>query len=436
MNMIRNRIIPASIAAMCFLPTMGQETIVLKNGSRYMGHTSVEDYETNTVNFMVDSAIVVESLDDVVYSGPVKRRVEDLRRWEKWLKENPTSVFFDGDSCTWMGNISYNSGRNEFDGEARILALTDNKVTFLTINQANMTIDKIKDIDHYEYAPRDPLSLAGIIDEIVLDDGDVYSGQIVADYPSKLILLSDDGIRHEIKYRDIKMKRTLPYNANYQLSRQMPYFSQITLRTQDGSKKTVEGIILEKVYKPEDGKNPYYIVTDNNDRNRREYSFDDVVRIGLSRNNHYIKGKDIVLKNRNDMLIGSQPARNVLFETYDNRYSTCDSNNVMNIPADDVVNGVLKIHFKDLPENGEFLLVEARTPQNVPSKPKDKNINKAPRELYYASISDLLLNNITPLERFVSPNGNVALSYSVKPGKAYFLLRKADKTAYIILIEN
>lgn len=453
-------IIIAAITAMSFLSVNGQETVVLKNGSRYMGHTSSEDFvsNSNTFVFMADSATVVEKLGNVYFSMPEKNRVNNMKNaWKKWFKANPSYTFFDGDTCAWLGNVSYKSGdRNEFSGDARIISYGDDEITFFSLNQANVTIDKIKDVDHYEYAPRDPLALVGVIDEIELDNGDVLKGQIVAEYPAefdslrvskevkmvkkspaKLELLMSNGVKQVIKYDNIKAKRIIPYNPNYKLNEQLPYFSRITYKTPDGKEKTIEGIIVEKVYMPGGKKKSYYLVADCDGMNKREYDFDDVVRLGRTNNSRFIKGKDIVLSDRNDILIGSQTARKATCVITDERFSTADSAAVMTIPAADVKDGVLKVYFKDLPGNDEFYFVEARQgvkPAADSDKKKKKDNKDEPAELYYATMS--FFNGITPEERFVSPNGNVALSYLVTPGKAYFLLRKSDKAAFVFLIEK
>ena len=56
-----------------------------------------------------------------------------------------------------------------------------------------VTIDKNKDVDHYEYDTRNPLALVGTVTEIVPVNGTPLKGQIVADYPSRLVLLTERG---------------------------------------------------------------------------------------------------------------------------------------------------------------------------------------------------------------------------------------------------
>lgn len=421
---------------------MGQETMVLKDGSRLYGHTSIENFNNRTITFLTDSAIVVENINNIYYSAPSVQRLSSMKdKWHTWFENHPERVFVnEGRKCGRLGNISYaNDTKSDFEGDAIILERSENTVKFFTINHGRVTLDKRNQVDHFEYDTRDPLALRGIIYEIEPVNGAILRGQIVEDYASRLVLLTDDGIRNIIPYSNIKAKRILPYNANISLPEQLRFFSRITYLDGNGDSKVIEGIIREIVYKPANGDKPYYEVVNIDGTTPHKYYFDDVVELSLAANKNYKEDRDVVI-NDNEVLIERLPATNIKHSTTSDGYEVTDTAGIVTVRLRDLDNNNVKVYFKDLPENSDFIFVEARpgVQPNLSGKiKKDKDEEKdEPTVFFTANFRDMLLNSFTPYDRFVSPASNVSVNYGpVQAGCHYLLIRKRDNSAYLIKVE-
>lgn len=434
------KLFTAAIASISFLPLSGQETMVLKNGSRLYGHTSKEDFTAKTVTFMADSAIIVEAMSDIYYTAPSVQRLNNMKHnWRRWFEANPAKVFINGGKKSGLlGNISYSDGsKNEFEGDAVIIERSNDNISFFTINHANITVKKNAEVDHFEYATRDPLALVGIVNEIVPVNGTTLQGQIIEDYPSRLVLLTDDGVRNVIPYNNIKAKRVLPFNTNRSLTEQLRYLTRITYKDDSGEQRTVDGIIRETVYKPSGDERPYYEVINADGTSPRKYYFDDVVMLSLSPNSMYIQDRDVVI-NDDEILIEHKEARNMKHAIKSDRYEINDTAGIVKLNYSYLAEGNIKVYYKDIPANSEFIFVEAK-PNYIPSKTDNKNRKDEEDELpvyFYANFSEMFLNSFTPYDRFVSPASNVSVNYGkVQAGKYYLLIRKSDNSTYLIKIE-
>ncbi len=440
MTRLQVKLFTAAIASISFLPLAGQETMVLKNGSRLYGHTSKEDFTAKTVSFMADSAIVVEDINDIYYTAPSVQRLSNMKNnWRRWFEANPAKVFINGGKKSGMlGNISYTNGaKNEFEGDAVIIERSNDNVSFFTINHANLTLKKNSEVDHFEYATRDPLALVGTIDEIVPVNGAILQGQIIEDYPSRLVLLTDDGVRNVIPYSNIKAKRVLPYNTNRSLAEQLKYLTRVTYKDENGEHRTVDGIIRETVYKPSGTERPYYEVINADGTSPRKYYFDDVEMLSLSPNAKYIQDRDVVI-NDDEILIEHKEAKNMKHTIKTDRYEINDTAGIVKLNLAYLADGNLKVFYKDIPVNSEFIFVEAK-PNYTPSKADNKNRKDDEEETpvyFYANFSDMFLNSFMPFDRFVSPASNVSVNYGkVNAGKYYLLIRKSDNSTYLIYVE-
>ncbi len=435
MTVFNLKLLASAITALCFLPAFGQETIVLKNGSRLHGHTSIENFENWTISFMTDSATVTEKLDNVIYTPPTVTRLYEVgsNYWRRWFEQNPQYIFNNnGHKSVRLGNVNYlNRDTANFGGEALIREIGPDNVTFFTPMMLTVTIDKNKDVDHYEYDTRNPLALVGTVTEIVPVNGTPLKGQIVADYPSRLVLLTDDGIRHVIPYSNIRIKRTLPYNTARPLAEQMKFLSRINYRNRaTGKIETLNGVIIrEIVYKPLNNESPYYEIVNTEGLNPVKLDFDDVITLRLSPNNQYVEDLDLVI-NDDDLLIEGQLANSLPYTLKTDRYELTDTVGATHVRFSELNNGHLKVSYKDLPVNADFIFAELKS--------DDDNAGKSSTQVYYSRLSDMVLSSFSATDRFISPNMNISVSYGpVRPGRAYMILRRSDprKPVYIVFVE-
>lgn len=425
-----------------FLSLAGQETMVLNNGSCLYGHKSREDFTAKTVQFAVDSALVTESLDNIYYTAPVLQRLDNMKdNWANWFRNNPDMVVNNnGRPSGRLGKIEYRHDNkdNEFEGSAVIVELSDSTVTFFTINQVSVKY-KTEEIDHYEYETRDPLALVGVIDEIVKTDGSTLSGQIVAEYKDRTILLADDGVRHVVQRDDIRAIRMLPYNTNMPLADQLPYYKRIEYRN-GSDKSTVNGIITERVRKPANGEGAYYEILSPDGTTPRKYPAKDVLTFSLVPNNRYVNERDVVIDD-DEILVDRIPLEKVRTRITTDGYDILDGANCVTVSMADLNEDNLKVYYKDVPRNAELYLVEARpvmTDGDDDGKKKKKRDDDQDEPAQYrVSFSEVLLNSLTPSDRFVSPASNVSVNYGpVRAGKYYMLMRKSDKSAYLIYVKH
>lgn len=409
---------------------------MLKNGSRFYGHTSKEDFVNNTTSFMADSAIVVESIDKIFYSEPEPRAVSGMKNnWSDWFDRHPEKTFTNnGRKSAWLGNISYiGNPEHSLNGDAIILEQGNDSITFFTINQTSVEYNQ-NSIDHFEYATRDSLDYVGVIDEIVLFDGKEFVGQIVEKFPQKIVLLTDNGVRRVIQCKDIKAKRKLPYNPNYSLFRQLRFLSRIYLNS-DAENNYVDGVVRAIVYEP-GSRNGHYEVIYNNDSSPRQFAFDKVKEIKASANREFIREKDIRI-NGGEIFVEKIPAKSMKSTKMPDRYIISDSVGVIDVNFSELDDGMIKIYYKDLPENNNLIFTEAQivdVPDATKTDKKNGDANVS-WPSYYVNMSDMVFNIFTPMDRSVSPAGNVSVSYGkVEAGKYYLLMRRSDETTYIIKV--
>lgn len=444
MNRLHIKLLTVAVAAMSFLPSMGQETLVLKNGSTLYGHTSVENYEDGEVSFMVDSAIVVEKLTNIDYENPPLVQLDNFSnmRLKEWLKKHPERIILkNGRKHAYLGNIRSKGNYNSpFAGNAVVLAKNDSTATFFTLSQVTINLNKAKEFDHIIYAERDPLALVGVVDEIVTINGETLRGQIVAQYPGYFVILTDDGVRHSVNKSDIRSRKKLAYNSNRPLADQMNFLSKITLK-KGKSTETIDGIIRETVSHPANGEKPYYDVVNSDDSYSHKYKFEEVTKLSLSPNPRFVKERDVVIDDDEDILIAGRKAVKVPCTITDTRYEFNDTI-VTAIPYDELTDGKLKVYYKDVPANSEFFFVEVTPAQEQPAPAKGKKATTKKLDVeedeapYSVGLSKIMLNGFAPVGRFVSPASNVSVNYGpLRTGKYYVLIRKSDNSAYLIYID-
>lgn len=278
----------------------------------------------------------------------------------------------------------------------------------MSTSSANIDISKNQDVDHFEYTLRDPLAMVGTVTEIKLTNGETIKGQTIADYPSKIVILADDGIRHVIPYSNIMSKGILPYNTHRPLGEQLKYLSRISYLDEDNKTAEVNGVIIRKiVYKPSGSEKPYYEVVNADGTSPRNMAFDNVKSIRLSPNNKFVQERDLSI-NDNEIFIQGQKAQNTFYSAFDDRYQFNDTIGAVHINYNDLNKGYLKVNYKNNPDH-EFIFVEVnRQVLNDNSNRKNSN-TKVP--IWCAKLSDILLCSISPSDKYISPATNVTQFY-------------------------
>ncbi|MCM1532991.1 MAG: hypothetical protein NC114_12090 [Ruminococcus flavefaciens] len=429
------------MASVAFLPCYGQETMVLKDGSQLYGHTVEEDFDNGMLTFRVDSALIVAKLSDIDYTAP---EMLDLNRdvkgssWYRWFTNHKDRVTQQRNKqYVRMGNVAHNNNaRKEFDGRAVIFEQGDSAIKYFTTNECRVTLNKKAEVDHFEYDTRSRLALGGIDTELELTDGRKIRGQVVANYANKVVLLDDSGLRNVIPYKKIRAKRFLPYNENVPMAEQSPYITSLT--TPDGK---VDKLLLNAiVYKPLNGAKPYYDVVSLGGGANIQYPFDMVSKVGSTVNQDYVEDTDVVMED-DEVLVNRIPAEPIQYVMKSDRYEITDTVGAVRVSEYDLVDGMLKVHFRDPMDNTEFFFVEARPYNqylelNYDNRKKKKDDGEE-TVYYYTNLSDVLMNGYTAYDKFVSPAGNVSVNYGqLTAGKAYMLIRKSAplKPAYLIIV--
>ncbi len=438
MTQLKSLVLSIVVSALGFLSVSGQETLVLKNGSRLYGQRTIEDYNDNTVTFRIDSADMVIPYNDLHDISPrLTLLSETPESWRRWFNQHPERIVLRNNAkYVWLGAVNNsNNDRKFYKDYVVIHEVEDTVVRVFTTSIGEIKVSKNKEIDHIEIAPREPLALVGTINEIETTNQGTLRGQIVEDRAKSLVLLTDDGVRHVIPYKVIKASRIIPFNPNRPLNEQISHHQRLEGNKDSGF--SAVGIVTETVYKSHGNEEGYYILADTEGLNKTKYPFSQVLRIKKIPNTAFVKEKDVKIDG-DQLLIQFREAVPVKYEVKSDRYEIADTTKAVRINKADIENGMLKIHFKDTPVNTDFIFVEAKPVQVDKSAKKSGKDNNDADVVFYASLNDMLINSYSPVNRFVSPSGNVSLTYgNVEAGKAYLLIRKSDplKSAYFLVIE-
>lgn len=454
MTRLSSALTAAGLAILGFLPASGQESVVLKDGSILYGHIVKDNFDNQTISFDIDSALMVVATKDVQYDSPELRLVSGLpEAWKRWFNNHRDKIVMrNGKEYGWIGSVepySYVGNKTFYKGLARIEEVTDSTIKFFTPNIGNITLNKKEGINYIVHNPRHPRALVGVIDEVKTTDGKIYHGQIIEERAREIILLSDDGVRNVIPVKMIKMRKVNPYNSNRPLRDQMPYITRIELAEKNSGSMSPMCIITEIVSnsspKQKDG---YYLATDCDGYNSREYKFSDVASLSYVKNANYVEDLDVEV-NDDQLLVNGKEVLPVKYVEMADRYEIPDTANAIKVKAADLEKNLLKLHFKDQEIKSDFIFVEAIPDNTVATNNKSNNKNASSKKKkdaenteegtpFYSLLRDIIDSKFIPIDRFVSPAGNVSLKYGpVSAGKAYLLIRKSgqNKSGYLIIVE-
>lgn len=418
--MKRLNITAISLAAVMAAGAVPPETVTLTNGTVYMGHTSVKNLTGGYSAFMVDSAIIVVNDEDADCS-PSDRRLDELnQRWKAWFAVHPQYVkkLYDGSDYARMYSLSLKD-RNVSD--VVLLEKGDNYMKYIDMTQSTVNVpDSV--VLSYNYAPRGGLDISGVVDEVFTTDGKSYTGQILAESPRGLGILTDELVTEFVSWDKLRRTKKRPLYDRQAFDEQVEYYDNI--RTKDGSRR---GIITEINYKPGENDKPYYVVREKGSVNEFKVPFDDAQEISLVRNPDYKPLSDVRIESVNDILANGIKLNKVKYESFKG-----DSNRFI-IPADSIPMKIgvakgdkLKVQMKeDAVNSGALYLIPLEAPAELPKSRDDK-------KYYFFSFNDLINKGSQPV-RSISPYKNVTLSYEIAPG-TYLIYRQSDKSAYLITI--
>lgn len=426
----------------CLLSASGQETMVLKDGSRLYGLTWKEDYTDMSKTFSFDSVSLVVPKSALSNIEPDKRALTYLNsEMRRYFEHHPEKiVYHNNEPYVYLAsgfNVEKGKRNNlNLSGYVIIEEVSDSTARVFWPSIGMMTVDWKKDVDHVVTAPRNPLALVGTIDVLETKQGVRLVGQIVDTDHKGTTILTDNGVRHKISKDNIRAKRIQPFNPNRPLKEQISH--RYRLEGGKGTQPTY-GFITETVYSSQNQEG-YYMVSDLEGLNKTKLLFSEVDKITREANPDFVKELDVNVA-PDEFLIQGISAKPVTYEVKTDRYEVKDTSNVVKVKAAALKDNNLKVHFRSLPAHSEFFFVEAReTPKSAEeAKRSGKNKEKDTPEKtpFYATLHDVI-QSLPPTDRFVSPIGNVSMNFGpVTAGKSYFIIRKGapEKTAYMVLIE-
>lgn len=395
-----------------------EETVKMKNGSIYMGHTSVKNFDDGYSSFMVDSAIVVVNSNDVTI-GEHNKNLSDLsKKWQDWFRNRPELIVTRSDGKEYVTMCYVTDNNSDRSGEDVVLLERNDDYykywTFASINK------KISDADvvSYEYSLRSPLAISGIIDELETTEGKILRGQIVRETPKGIGLFTEDKVIEVVPYNQIRATRKKPLFSEQPIDHQVSFLDVVVTHNDE----QYEGILTAINYKPGDKKAPFYSLRESNG-DIRTLPFKDVKEIKLRKNARYEPLKDIKIESIDEVYVNEVRADTTKFEVCD-KHNVNELNGKENITTVSLTdNGVLKVTIKNDAKNNKVYLIRL----------DDSKMYQHRKEEFYGFTSNDLIEDDIAVQRAISPYGNIVLEYNVTPGE-YLLYRPSNQMAYIIRI--
>lgn len=416
---MRRQLISLLTVAMAFTAVAApRETVTMKDGSVYMGHTSVKNFDKGFSTFKVDSAIVVAKNKDITILENQKKLSDLSQKWQTWFRNHPQYISKNEDgneSVTMFYMSENNSDKNGMD----VVLLERGMDYYKYWSMAILDLEIADaDVSSFEYSLRNPLEITGIIDEVECTDGNILRGEIVRESPKGIGVFTNDKVLEIIPYSKVVATHKKPLFKELPIDRQVKYLD--VLKTDNGE---YSGIITEINYKPADKKKPFYLLRISED-DMRSIPFEDVREIRIRKNKDYKSISDIRIKSADDIYVNDVVVDSTLFEfnekqiAYD--FSTTPNFNKISLS----MNQKLKVVVKKDDKNNKLYLIRLI---NVRDDRKKGRISSFTNEQ--------LINNEISGHRTVSPYGNVMIEYDVSAGK-YVLYRPSDKRAYILQISK
>lgn len=431
------------LAVLCFLPCIGQETLVLKDGSIIYGHKTSENYSKGTLSYRVDSASLILPEKAVFIEDPELVRIDKMSSsWQRWFKSSRERIVNKGgDEYGWLTRI-----RTEYDGfpgESKLLTgnvvlqeKNDSTIRVVTVNPGNIDLSKKDFVDRIMYSHRDSRALAGVVDEVEMNSGEKLQGQIVEERRKDMVLLRNDNVRVVIPYSKIRAKRVLPLNSTMPINEQIEY----KVRLSKDRNSAVEGFITEVVYETSKGNHGHYKVVNYEGRDAKDYDFDDVTKIDYFPNEQFVKDMDVAINN-DEVFVAGKVVKPLKYRSYNGKYEVETNDSIVAIKLSDLNKGMLTLYYKNNDRSSDFIFEEAKEVNKIENVSADnKKSEFEHKNIYSVSFEDIMFTNFpSPKNPIISPLGNVIIKYGpVIEGKVYWFMPKSktNKNAYLIRIEK
>lgn len=401
------------------------ETLITNDGSVYMGRTLIQDPSSKKITFEADSAIVVRPLEGGITLSPDEVAVEVLSdEWKNWFAANPTYVKIDNNGAKTVVMHRINPDPNNL---GHVFLLEQSPTFYKYYFIANGTRFSIlnNNIDVIKFAPRNPLLLSGIVEEIEALDSNgrrnKIKGQVVRQDNKYVGIMNDNGTTILVPNHEIIQRRVLAYNTGQSFFEQVKYLDKV-----EGN-GTVTGYIVVRNYRPADNKEAYFTVrdTDGKDHNISIRNIKKVTRIG---NKKYMPVRDAVITDDDQIVINSTNIPVINYDPYYDAETNLNGfvfdNNVK--PAGIAIghSDDIELHMRDNNENSTVTVIKI--------SPRMLSDN-APELYYFFSYEDLLDDAIRPCKISKTKNGNKTIAYNLDPG-TYIIYRNKDKKVYFFEI--
>lgn len=413
-----------ALAVMFTAQSEAPESVTLKNGTVYMGHTSVKNIAKAQTSFMTDSAIIVVSGENVDYSHN-ERNLNDLNlRWKAWFAAHPEYVHKRNDGSKFV-NLYHINLKSGDVSDVLLLEFGYKYAKYIDMTQRTVVVPDSA-VERYNFAPRGNLDISGVVDILYTTDGRTYEGQIVSESPQGLGILTDDLLKVIVPWNKLRRSAKQPLFKNQKFDEQIEFFDNIATK---GSTKGRTGIITGIYYKPDEKEKPYYVVREAGGVNEFKIPFAEVEEIRLEKNEGYKPLTDIYIESADDILANEVKLTKAKLQ------ETKIGSGSFVIPADTLPvsinvgdNNELKVQMKQEAESfGSIYLIPLGDPTFLPKSKDDKK--------FYSFTSNDLINNARRPVRSISPYNNVTLTYSIAPG-TYLIYRQSDKAVFIITIKK
>ena len=276
------------------------ETVTLKNGSVYMGRTSIKNFEARSSSFMADSAIVVDSVKNVSVTMTVMPLASVKEGLANWFRQHPERISIGRDGAEEVVVHRLRSASSSVTDDVVLLERGPKVLKYVIIAPLTVEIPD-SNVVSYEYAVREPQVISGIIDEVVTTDGRTLEGQIVHEGSLFGILTADNMVVEMLPYSKLSSTSKRALYADQPIIEQVPVLDEV--RTKDG--RTVSGIITSVNRRPHDGK-PYYMLRPVNHGSEVKLYFDDVTSIYQPYNRDYKPLKDTRIDSDNTIIVAGR----------------------------------------------------------------------------------------------------------------------------------
>lgn len=389
------------------------ETVTLKNGSVYMGRTSVKNFEKRSSTFMADSAVVVDSVKNVSLTMTVMPLASVKDGLANWFRQHPERIGIGRDGAEEVVVHRLRNASSSVTDDVVLLERGPKVVKYVIIAPLTEEIPD-SNVVSYDYAPREPQAISGIIDEVVTTDGRTLEGQIVHEGSLFGILTADNMVVEMLPYSKLSSTSKRALYADQPIIEQVPVLDEV--RTKDG--RTVSGIITSVNRRPHDGK-PYYMLRPVNHGSEVKLYFDDVTAIYQPYNRDYKPLKDTRIDAETTIIVAGTELAATPYTMKQGSADLLFSLDKLPEPVK-AIDGGFKLEMRNVTNNQQIMLV----PLEMPKPGKDGKYEIS------CSAQSILLNSKPGLAT-LSPYGNRNIAYTVAPG-LYLVYRNADKKAYLI----